>query len=415
MKPEPGYFYLLDDAYFQDFPSNWLLKNKTPTPGHWGLRPHICAFEDPKAPGIYWMVPISSKMQKYSVVAAQKQAKYGFCNTILFANVLGHVSPFLIQNMVPVSEKYIVDMYRDRNSDRPVRISEVNEKAICTSAKQVLKIYRRGEKLIFPDVDIIRTELQKQLGQIQLDPKETQHPKQKTFGSLDEKIQSAKQKSLQKPPVQQPFKAETKGPVAKLPAEAGKPLKESKPSSGRNVRKKESRKKRQAEKNNAKGNKTVSSYAERISRKQLDLAMKTFKEEMDESDLARKFYMDDFGNTLGWSITRADGNNLSFNPSIPPNGRFSGDPDFEAPELEWYNGVHTQAPYQFNPEGRIAPCPEFVTILEKGKQLRQERLDQRIAQAEQQKALHQAAPAREQGKGDKATSRHTLSDESKGR
>ena len=52
--------------------------------------PMLFAFLDKKNPEIYWLIPISSKIDKYRH-EAQKINKYGRCNTIRFGLVLGRV------------------------------------------------------------------------------------------------------------------------------------------------------------------------------------------------------------------------------------------------------------------------------------------------------------------------------------
>lgn len=81
-----------------------------------------------------------------------KLEKYGFCNTICFGNVLGHSKAFLIQNMFPVTQHYIVSIYKDKLSGRNVTIPLQEEKRILHNAKEVLKLHRRGIRVIYPDI-----------------------------------------------------------------------------------------------------------------------------------------------------------------------------------------------------------------------------------------------------------------------
>ncbi len=90
-----------------------------------------------------------------------KIAKYGKCDTIIFGDVLGYEKVFLIQNMCPVTEKYIKNEYMDRRLLIPVRIDGRLEAEIISKAKKVLALQRKGIKLIFPDVLKIERELLK--------------------------------------------------------------------------------------------------------------------------------------------------------------------------------------------------------------------------------------------------------------
>ena len=75
-------------------------------------RPCFCAFQDSKT-GLFWLVPISSKIQKFRRIYQNKVNKYGRCDTIDFGYVLGHEKAFLLQNMCPVLDRYIKNEYFD--------------------------------------------------------------------------------------------------------------------------------------------------------------------------------------------------------------------------------------------------------------------------------------------------------------
>lgn len=85
--------------------------------------------------------------------------KYGKCDTIVFGDALGHRKAFLIQNMCPITPKYIKNEYIDGAANIPVRISGTLEKELTDKAKRVLALQRKGIPLIFPDVLKIEKEL----------------------------------------------------------------------------------------------------------------------------------------------------------------------------------------------------------------------------------------------------------------
>jgi hypothetical protein len=85
--------------------------------------------------------------------------KYKRCDTIAFGEMLGHQTAFLIQNMCPVSQKYINNEYIDRRSGLPVKISGITEKELLRKAQKVLLLTHRGMRLIFPDVIAIEAAL----------------------------------------------------------------------------------------------------------------------------------------------------------------------------------------------------------------------------------------------------------------
>ena len=81
--------------------------------------------------------------------------------SLFFGEVLGHEKAFLIQNMCPITEKYMKNEYLDSVANIPVRVDGRLEKALKDKAGKVLALQRKGAKLIFPDVLSIEQELLK--------------------------------------------------------------------------------------------------------------------------------------------------------------------------------------------------------------------------------------------------------------
>ena len=155
--------YFLSNEYYQDFPDDQLMKNKDTINGVLHNRPCFFAFPDAKISKIYWIVPISSKYEKYKRIEQDKIKKYGRCNTIRFGTVLGRDTAFLIQNMCPATEKYLIP-YMDRNN-HPIRIDGRVASDVEKNARSVLALAKRGAKVIFPDVFAIFHGLEQQLQQ----------------------------------------------------------------------------------------------------------------------------------------------------------------------------------------------------------------------------------------------------------
>lgn len=143
-----GHFYFLRDDYFVDFPDPYLMPNKD---GYRHNRPCFYAFEDVSSQ-IYWMIPVSSKVEKYKRLYQHKIAKYGKCDTIVFGELLGHEKAFLIQNMCPITTKYVDNEYIDSVASVPVMLDGAFEQVLIQKAKKILALTRSGKKLIFPDV-----------------------------------------------------------------------------------------------------------------------------------------------------------------------------------------------------------------------------------------------------------------------
>ncbi|HIR13772.1 MAG TPA: hypothetical protein IAB31_07600 [Candidatus Choladousia intestinavium] len=122
--------YFLSNEYYQDFPDDGLMKNKDTIDGVPHSRPCFFAFRDARVSGIYWIVPISSKYEKYKRIEQFKIKKYGRCNTI-------HRQPIRIDGRVAAD--------------------------VEKNARNVLALAKRGAKVIFPDVFKIFRDLEKQL------------------------------------------------------------------------------------------------------------------------------------------------------------------------------------------------------------------------------------------------------------
>ena len=160
-----GHFYYIEDQYFIDFPDDKLMQNKETINGQSHDRPCFYAFKDEKT-SLFWLIPFSSQINKFKTYYNAKVLRYGKCDTITFGYVLGHEKAFLIQNMCPVTEKYIKNEYIDSKTSIPVRIDGRLEKEIITKAKKVLALERKGIKLIFPDVINIEKQLLNHLSDI---------------------------------------------------------------------------------------------------------------------------------------------------------------------------------------------------------------------------------------------------------
>ncbi len=155
---QPGSFYFLKDIYFTDFPDKNLMRNSETMQGAKGRRPCFYTFHD-QVNDIYWLIPISSRLEKFQRVYDQKLNKYGFCDTIVFGPVLGHDKAFLIQNICPTTSYYIDNIYLDQQTNGPVRVDGVLEKKLIVKAKKVIALQRKGARLIFPDVLQIEKQL----------------------------------------------------------------------------------------------------------------------------------------------------------------------------------------------------------------------------------------------------------------
>ena len=104
------------------------------------------------------MIPLTSKVSKFRKIYQKKMARNGRCDTIVFGDVLGREKAFLIQNMCPIDDSYVLNEYLDA-SRAPVRIENPLEAELEKKALWALELQRKGKKVIFPDVLAIEKKL----------------------------------------------------------------------------------------------------------------------------------------------------------------------------------------------------------------------------------------------------------------
>ena len=71
---------------------------------------------------------------------------------------LGYKKAFLLQNMCPITERYIANQYFDAHH-RPVQLDRFTVNLLIEKAKYVLNLYKRGFDIIFPNVRLIESRL----------------------------------------------------------------------------------------------------------------------------------------------------------------------------------------------------------------------------------------------------------------
>ena len=156
MQINVGYFYFVKDKYFDIINDNELMQNKEN-----GIkRPCYYCFKSKKNDRIIWFIPVSTKIEKYKKIYNNKIKKQMLLgkrpsiDTIVFGNVSNVYSVFLIQNMFPVTEKYIENQYI--KNQVAIRLPNKLQKEVIHKANKVLNLYKHGmKKIIFPNIDRI--------------------------------------------------------------------------------------------------------------------------------------------------------------------------------------------------------------------------------------------------------------------
>lgn len=157
----PGDFYFMKDKFYSDFSNCGLMPNKENVNQNTGNRPCFFSFQDKNNKNIYWLVPISSKSEKYQSIYDKNVAKYGRCDFIDFGTVLGTRAAFLIQNMFPTTKDYIDSRYVVNGVI--VKTDNVTTARIIHKSEEVLEKSKKGIKLTFTNINKIYSTLLKQM------------------------------------------------------------------------------------------------------------------------------------------------------------------------------------------------------------------------------------------------------------
>lgn len=128
-----GYVYHIKDEYFEFAKDDKLMKNHE----NGSSRPtYLCVKKDNSK--ILWFIPMSSKIEKYRKLRDRKIKKIGYCDTIVIGKYKKKETVFLIQNIFPVTEKYIDHIDTSRNKAVPVIKSTRDE--IERKARKIFKL-----------------------------------------------------------------------------------------------------------------------------------------------------------------------------------------------------------------------------------------------------------------------------------
>lgn len=153
MKLETGYLYHITHDFFSEMADMGLMFNKE----NQKYRPHFCAIQDSKNSELYWMIPLSSKIEKYQLIIQNKINKYGKCNTILIEELAGKKMTFLIQNAFPVTKKYISHIHTINNI--PVKLTNELCNILTNNLNNVLSLKNDGLNLFYTNIDAIYSKL----------------------------------------------------------------------------------------------------------------------------------------------------------------------------------------------------------------------------------------------------------------
>ncbi len=141
-------FYIIKDKFFEDMPDPYLKGNKE------GNRPHYYCFED-SSTGIYWMIPLSSRIDKYRRIMEKKEKAGKPCDILHIVKLDdSRESAFLIQDMFPITEEYIEREYTIAGNHLMLT-SEHTAREIEQKARKVIGMLKRGIKFTPTQPDVV--------------------------------------------------------------------------------------------------------------------------------------------------------------------------------------------------------------------------------------------------------------------
>jgi len=142
---QPGYVYHIKDSYFETAKDDKLMRN------HEGgaFRPTYFCLKDEKT-GLLWVIPMSTRVDKYQAVIDKDVERYGKCIKIFIGEYANRQNAFLFQNMFPILPKYIDHIHLIRQN--PVPVNQRLQTLFDRNFRDVLRLHRRGAKVVFPDI-----------------------------------------------------------------------------------------------------------------------------------------------------------------------------------------------------------------------------------------------------------------------
>jgi len=152
-----GHFYFLSDEYCERFKKYGVMSNKE----NGRKRPSYYLMTDSNIKDLYWMIPISSKIDKYEKIYKDKLKKYDIrsYSGIEFGYVRGRKAAFLIQNVCPVLDEHIVEEYMNEDTGKPILISDKMQSKVFWKSRQLISLTKLGNRCTITDIHKILGEL----------------------------------------------------------------------------------------------------------------------------------------------------------------------------------------------------------------------------------------------------------------
>ena len=145
-------FYFVKDEFYEKFPDCGLMANGVRDETGEHGRPCFYAKQIGK---FFWLIPISSKVEKYERICEEKISKYPSYDGIKFGYVNGKRRAFLIQNIFPITEEFIDKIYMINGGKLPATVNKKFAEVLKKSAEKVIRLNSRGIKISMTDINKI--------------------------------------------------------------------------------------------------------------------------------------------------------------------------------------------------------------------------------------------------------------------
>ena len=141
----PGYVYHIKDLYFDIAKDDKLMRNYEGG----AYRPTYFCLKDKKT-GLLWVIPMSSRVEKYQAIVDKDIERYGKCIKIFVGEYANKPNVFLFQNMFPILPKYIDHIHTIQQN--PVPVSQRLQTMLDRNFREVMRLHKRGAKIVFPNI-----------------------------------------------------------------------------------------------------------------------------------------------------------------------------------------------------------------------------------------------------------------------
>lgn len=145
---EEGYVYHIKNEFFEFVNDDKLMVN------HEGnaTRPNYFCIKGDED-GLMWFIPMSSRVEKYKKIMNNKIDKYKRCDTIIIGEYRRKEQAFLLQNMFPITQKYVDHI--DTVGGKAQKVQTKVRDQILEKVDRIFSLKQKGINLIFPNVDRI--------------------------------------------------------------------------------------------------------------------------------------------------------------------------------------------------------------------------------------------------------------------